>query len=215
MLSLSLLYDDAINGLSLVLFSLSLSLPCSYILLLFFLLSLFHLSFSSFQLSPFPLSIFFPTFWFNDRRLQIATEFHHKTPLCYYCPCCLLPNTHVDMQTHTHAHANMPPELIIQGNCQQIHIKTIIEKRGPRKESNSLKIGSFLFAKTQKIFIDECKSTKVQSRAVKYKGWNITCKHSRQCGSSSVLSLNTFQTNMHIHNKIDMQIQSLNTLLSK
>lgn len=112
MLSLGLLYDEAINSLSTFLSLLYLSLPLSCFLS--HLLSLSSHLFLSFHLSPVPPFPIFLTFWFNDWRLQIATEFHHKphsalTALVASC------QTHKDMLAHTQAYANMPPEPYYSG----------------------------------------------------------------------------------------------------
>lgn len=48
--------------------------------------------------------------------------------------------THKDMRAHTQAHANMPPEPIIQGNYQQIHVKAIRKKRDSERRATERKL---------------------------------------------------------------------------
>lgn len=88
-------------------------------------LAFFASYFCLFTFLPFPFSPLFLV-RFSDWRFQIASEFHHKTPLCSPCPCCLLPNTQRYASAHTRVHAKMPPG---PNPCQN--------NRKKKKEKNS------------------------------------------------------------------------------
>lgn len=126
---------------------------------LFTFLSFFTSTPPFFLLSPPLFAPFhlFLTLWFSDWRLQIACEFHHKTPLCSYCPCCLLPNTHRSAYTHARLALTCNQNLLFRVTINKSMSETIGEKGGWER-SNGKKI-----AKSEKIFIeasDAHKSTK-------------------------------------------------------
>lgn len=152
MLSCCLLVYAAINCIPLSTFLsfwfIFLYLFSSPTLLIYPSISLPFPAFPLLSLSPiFPL---FLTLCFSDWRLQIATEFHHKTPLCSYCPCCLLTNTQRNAGTHATPMLTCHQNLLFRLTINKSMSKAIREKRGLRKKSHRKKIGSFLFAKRGK-----------------------------------------------------------------
>lgn len=76
--------------------------------------------FLSFHLSPFPPFFSLSGSMIGDFKLPqnfIIKPYFALTALVASC------QTHKDMQAHTQAHTNMPPETIILGNHPQIHVK--------------------------------------------------------------------------------------------
>lgn len=85
------------------------------------------------------------------------------------------------MPAHTQAHANMPPEPIIQANYQQIHVTETIREKGAQEEKQQKENWKFLVCKEGKKYLlklsDAHKSTKAHRAEEGDKnGWNITCK---------------------------------------
>ena len=126
MLSLSLLYDEAIHSLS-TFFSLYL-MRLSCILLAFFLSLSLSIYFPFSSSLPFPFPLCFSLFGSMIGDFKLPLNFimkPHSAPTALVASC----QTHSDMLAHTQAHANMPPEPFYSGflsthPCQ----KTAIEK---------------------------------------------------------------------------------------